>query len=66
MNNLNFIRVFLYLFLYLVFTINISYSKDNSYWLKINKEGMIAFKERNFIEAESFYIQAIEEAKKAK
>ena len=65
MNNLNFIRVFLYLFLYLVFTINISYSKDNSYWLKINKDGMIAFKERNFIEAESFYIQAIEEARKS-
>ena len=65
MNNLNFIRVFLYLFLYLVFTINISYAKDNSYWLKINKDGMIAFKERNFIEAESFYIQAIEEARKS-
>ena len=64
MNSLNFIKVFLYLFLYLIFTINISYSKDNSYWLKINKEGMSAFKERNFIKAESFYIQAIEEVRK--
>ena len=50
---------------YLSFTINSSYSNDNSNWLKINKEGMIAFKERNFIKAESFYIKAIEEAKKA-
>ena len=65
MNSLNiFIKCLLFI-VYLFFTINLSYSNDNSNWLKINKEGMIAFKERNFIKAESFYIQAIEEAKKA-
>ena len=65
MNSLNiFIKCLLFL-VYLFFTINLSYSKDNSIWLKINKEGMIAFKERNFIKAESLYIQAIEEARKA-
>ena len=65
MNSLNiFIKCLLFI-VYLFFTINLSYSNDNSNWLKINKEGMNAFKERNFIKAESFYLQAIEEAKKA-
>ena len=31
----------------------------------INKEGMVAFKERDFIKAEILYLQAIEEAKKS-
>ena len=66
MNSLNYIRSFLVFVVYFFFTINSSYSKDNSNWLKINKEGMVAFKERNFIKAESLYIQAIEEAKKSK
>jgi tetratricopeptide (TPR) repeat protein len=65
MNNLNFIKIFLLFIVYLFFTINSGYSKDNSSWLKINKEGMIAFKERDFIKAEVFYLQAIEEAKKS-
>ena len=65
MNSLNLFIKFLLFIVYLFFTINPSYSNDNSNWLKINKEGMIAFKERNFIKAESFYIKAIEEAKKA-
>jgi len=65
MNSLNLFIKFLLFIVYLSFTINSSYSNDNSNWLKINKEGMIAFKERNFIKAESFYIKAIEEAKKA-
>jgi tetratricopeptide (TPR) repeat protein len=66
MNSLNYIRSFLVFVVYFFFTINSSYSKDNSNWFKINKEGMVAFKERNFIKAESLYIQAIEEAKKSK
>ena len=65
MNSFNIFIKFLLLIVYFFFTINSSYSNDNSNWLKINKEGMIAFKERNFIKAESFYLQAIEEAKKA-
>ena len=65
MNSLNIFTKCLLFIVYLFSTINLSYSKDNSNWLKINKEGMIAFKERNFIKAESFYLQAIKEAKKA-
>jgi len=65
MYRLNFSRKFLLFIVYLFCTSNLSYAKDNSSWLKINKEGMIAFKERNFIKAENFYLQAIEEARKS-
>ena len=65
MNRLIFSRTCLLFIVYLFCTSNLSYSKDNSSWLKNNKEGMIAFKERNFIKAENFYLQAIEEARKS-
>ena len=65
MHSLNFIKTFLFFIFYAFLIINSVCAEDNSRWLKINKEGMVAFKERDFIKAEILYLQAIEEAKKS-
>ena len=65
MNSLNFIKTLLFIIFYAFLIINSACAEDNSSWLKINKEGMVAFKERDFIKAEILYLQAIEEAKKS-
>ena len=65
MNSLNFIKTLLFIIFYTFLIINSACAEDNSSWLKINKEGMVAFKERDFIKAEILYLQAIEEAKKS-
>ena len=65
MNSLNFIKTLLFFIFYAFLIINSACAEDNSSWLKINKEGMVAFKERDFIKAEILYLQAIEEAKKS-
>lgn len=58
------IKFLIYLFMCLILFINICLAADNTKWLKINKAGMSAFKERDFINSEKLYIEAIYEAKK--
>ncbi len=50
-------------FTLLIASINFSFAADNSRWLSINKKGMQAFKERDFINSEKYYLEAINEAR---
>ena len=52
-----------YFIIIFILSINYSYASDNSKWLSINKKGMQAYKERNFINAEEYYLKAITEAR---
>ena len=54
-----------YFIIIFISSINYSYASDNSKWLSINKKGMQAYKERNFINAEEYYLKAITEARKS-
>ena len=54
-----------YFIIVFISSINYSYASDNSKWLSINKKGMQAYKERNFISAEEYYLKAITEARKS-
>ena len=58
------IKFLIYLFMCFVLFINICLAAENTKWLKINKAGMSAFKERDFINSEKLYIEAIYEARK--
>ncbi len=63
MKKLNKYRLFIYCFLTFIVNVNLSYSVDNSKWLSINKNGMQAFKERDFLNSEKYYLKAIKEAR---
>ena len=54
-----------YFIIIFIFSINYSYASDNSKWLSINKKGMQEYKERDFINAEKYYLKAITEARKS-
>jgi tetratricopeptide (TPR) repeat protein len=66
MKKLNKYKFIVYCFCIFFISVGSIYSADNSKWLSINKNGMQAFKERDFLNSEKYYLEAIEEAKSFK